>query len=285
MAEEVYGKTVSQLKRDRTVAKSACTKAANFITTGVQNLTKSELQEEFSRLTCEARKLSDANDDYKAGLLADLEVKGKDEELDKQLEADLEKTLHDCHSRLDVVRELVQSKLWSGYGQDEVLTAILEAEKACEDASEMPVAAINQDGYDVQIRFVKQLTQEANKCLAAWEMWIPAEEKPDLGSRVKNLQLMNNKLEAKKATFAIAQRVAKEEKSARMAAASVSAAAASQATAQTTPIVRIKPTSLPRFDGCKREFYRWKRDWESLQKQGEPTGSVEVKKNATSGQL
>lgn len=142
----------------------------------------------------------------------------------------------------------------------------------------MPVAARNQDGYNVQIRFVKQLTQETNKCLAAWEMWIPAEEKPDLGSRVKNLQLMNNKLEAKKAMFAIAQRVAKEEKSARMAAASVSAAAASQATAQTTPIVRIKPTSLPRFDGCKREFYQWKRDWESLQKQGEPTGSVEVKK-------
>lgn len=43
-------------------------------------------------------------------------------------------------------------------------------------------------------------------------------------------------------------------------------------------VVRIKPTSLPRFTGFKRNFHRWRKDWESLQKQGEPTGSVEVKK-------
>ncbi|GAA6082857.1 uncharacterized protein LOC124401004 [Tachysurus ichikawai] len=44
------------------------------------------------------------------------------------------------------------------------------------------------------------------------------------------------------------------------------------------PVVRIKPTSLPTFTGIRRDFYRWKRDWESLQKQGEPTESAEVKK-------
>lgn len=41
--------------------------------------------------------------------------------------------------------------------------------------------------------------------------------------------------------------------------------------AQTTPIVRLKPASLPKLHGCKRSFYRWMKDWESLQKQGEPT--------------
>lgn len=44
------------------------------------------------------------------------------------------------------------------------------------------------------------------------------------------------------------------------------------------PVMRIKPTSLPKFTWSKRNFHRWKRDWENLQKQGEPTGSVEVKK-------
>ena len=44
------------------------------------------------------------------------------------------------------------------------------------------------------------------------------------------------------------------------------------------PIVRIKPTTLPIFLGCKREYHRWKKDWESLQRQGEPSGSAEVKK-------
>lgn len=48
--------------------------------------------------------------------------------------------------------------------------------------------------------------------------------------------------------------------------------------AQATPVVRFRPASLPVFDGSKREFYRWRKDWESLQQQGEPSGSVEVKK-------
>ena len=45
-----------------------------------------------------------------------------------------------------------------------------------------------------------------------------------------------------------------------------------------TPTIRLKPTALPKFSGYKRDFHRWKRDWESLQRQGEPSGSREVKK-------
>lgn len=42
--------------------------------------------------------------------------------------------------------------------------------------------------------------------------------------------------------------------------------------------MRIKPTTLPIFSGSKREYHQWRRDWESLHKQGEPSGSTEVKK-------
>lgn len=44
------------------------------------------------------------------------------------------------------------------------------------------------------------------------------------------------------------------------------------------PVVRIKPTSLPKLSGMKRYFFHWRKYWESLQKQGEPPGSAEVKK-------
>jgi len=188
-------------------------------------MVKNELQEEFKKLTCEARKLYESNDDYKAGLLADLEAEDEETELDKQQEADLEKTVNDCHSKLDEVRELVRSKLWSSYGQDELETAIWEAEKTCEEAAAMPVTAVNQDGYEVLITFPKQLVQEATKSVASWEMWIPAKEKPDLEKQVKDLRLTNNKLETKRAMFAIAQEVAKEEKGAEVAVAAASAAA------------------------------------------------------------
>ncbi len=44
------------------------------------------------------------------------------------------------------------------------------------------------------------------------------------------------------------------------------------------PAIKLKPTSLPKFTGIRRDFHRWRRDWEALQRQGEPTGSKEVKK-------
>lgn len=38
-------------------------------------------------------------------------------------------------------------------------------------------------------------------------------------------------------------------------------------------VIRLKPTSLPKFTGIKHDFHRWRRDWEAFQMQGDPTGS------------
>lgn len=45
-----------------------------------------------------------------------------------------------------------------------------------------------------------------------------------------------------------------------------------------TSAIRLKPISLPKFIGIKRDCYLWKRDWEALHRRVEPTGSKEVKK-------
>lgn len=68
MAEEALGKTVDQLKRERTSAKSSFTRQANFICREVHRLLESELKEEFKKFSSEARKVFETNDDYKAGL-------------------------------------------------------------------------------------------------------------------------------------------------------------------------------------------------------------------------
>lgn len=77
------------------------------------------------------------------------------------------------------------------------------------------------------------------------------------------MRAFSNKLDARRAEFITAQRIAAEEKS----AAAVDMP--TTLTTQTTPIARIKPTSLPKSHGCKRNFHRWRKDWESLEKQGE----------------
>ncbi|XP_049321149.1 uncharacterized protein LOC111193301 [Astyanax mexicanus] len=272
MAEELFGKTVDELKRWRTVAKSALTKQANFLSRGGHNLTESELREEFKKLDDAARKVWETNDDYRAGLLAEKEAKaefGEQVTLEEQIENDIENTVQECKSRLDEGRKIVQTYLWSKYGEAQLLTAIQEAEKACDDATAIPANGTNCDGYDVQLDIVDKLIIEATKALSNWEQWIPEADKVSLGNSVKSFKVIGNRLQARRVEFVTARRIAEEEKAATVLRASVMPA---------MPVIKLKPTSLPRFYGNRRDFHHWKKDWESLQKQGEPTGSAEVKK-------
>jgi len=64
MTKEALGKTEKELKQERTLAKRAFTKQEN--SRGAQHMTKSELGEEFKKLTSEVRKVSETNDEYRA---------------------------------------------------------------------------------------------------------------------------------------------------------------------------------------------------------------------------
>lgn len=59
----------------------------------------------------------------------------------------------------------------------------------------------------------------------------------------------------------------------------------SEETPYQPPTVKLKPTALPQFDGNKRNFYLWKKEWEALRRQGELTGSKEVRKIQLLGSL
>lgn len=269
MAKETLGKTVKQLKQERTLAKSAFTKQANYLSKAADGMIKDELQEEFSKLSSLARYVSDSNDDYRAGLLAEAGTEeGEEVKLDKHQQAELERTMEECDMRLGEIREAVQSNLWSRYGKEEVDFAIQEAGKACDRAQASPITAINRDGYELQLERVRRLIHDATASLKDWEKWISHDQTAHLKGRLKDLRIFGSNLEARRAEFLTAQKIAEEERR----------GPEPQPTAVPQPVVRIKPTSLPKFTGFKRNFHRWRRDWENLQKQGEPTGSVEVKK-------
>lgn len=44
------------------------------------------------------------------------------------------------------------------------------------------------------------------------------------------------------------------------------------------PAIKLKRTTLPKFTGNKCDLYWWRREWDALQKKGEPTRSQEVRK-------
>ncbi|KAK2905980.1 hypothetical protein Q8A73_009923 [Channa argus] len=138
MAEETYGRTLDQLKRERTTAKSCFTRQANYLIRKARYMTKSDLKEEFAKLSVATKRVMEANDEYRTGLLVDMESKsdGSTEvQLDDQLEFRFEKVTIECELRFDEAKKSVQVHLWANYGLAEMTAAFEEAQRACEYAS------------------------------------------------------------------------------------------------------------------------------------------------------
>lgn len=263
MAEEV-----KKLKKERTKAKSLFTRQANFVIRDASMMVQGELMAEFDKLSEYLKELFGSNDNYMAGLLSLAETK-KDEEPYIEQQEEIDKTATEAEEKFKLVRETVQDNLWSRYGKQEMSAAILDAEESGQMANDFPVLGMNVEGYEVHMNLLEKRINAVAGTMLAWERWIPGEERRTLDERIKILKTMKNKLELRKVEF-VTHRTA-EATSGRSEAPPLIPTVAN-------PIVRIKPTTLPIFTGDKREYHRWKKDWESLQKQGEPTGSTEVKK-------
>ena len=120
MMEDVLGKLVQQLKKERTTAKSSFTRQANFISRGEGSMLQVELKEEFTKLSHCFRKMLDANDNCRIGLEADIKTEDKEAGLDEQQEADIERSEKEGETKLAETRDIVQTNLWSRYGKSEL---------------------------------------------------------------------------------------------------------------------------------------------------------------------
>lgn len=198
----------------------------------------------------------------------------KEEEvgLGEQLEGDIERTVDEAETKFQEVNPIIQKNLWSRYGEEEITAAILVAEKSADVAGNLPVQSTHLEGYEVHLNLLERRMKEVIKVMSKWERWIPGIEKRDLDGRVRDLKEISSRLELRTAEFATARRVADEASAAQPANVVVGAPI------HAAPTVRIKPTALPIFSGRKREYHRWRKDWVNLQRQGEPSGSAEVKK-------
>ncbi|XP_047221695.1 uncharacterized protein LOC124868446 [Girardinichthys multiradiatus] len=114
---------------------------------------------------------------------------------------------------------------------------------------------------------MERLVKKAKEQYTQWKCWAPPAEQKDFHLRVRELEQIVPKLMSRKAEFIEAKA---REDAGRVASASP--------ISYPTSAIRLKPTSLPKLTGIRRDFHLWKRDWEALQSQGEPTGSKEVKK-------
>jgi hypothetical protein len=92
------------------VEKRAFTRLVNTIARAYKEMTEEDLQSSLNKLTKQAEKVMEANDDLEAGIIAELEAELDADEtavLTKQQRADLEKTTSECELKLNEVKGLL----------------------------------------------------------------------------------------------------------------------------------------------------------------------------------
>lgn len=204
----------------------------------------------------------EANDELE---VAYAEGKGEDGEHDSKedVSADIKKTEEECEKKMEEVEGIVQHVLWSNFGNYELSLVTKAAEDECERFS-LAKDELKLEAYDFMLGNLERLSKEAKEAISKWNRWIPEEERRDFQKRIGSVETRQLELVSRKAQ--LIQTQAQQRR------------VPEGATCAQVPAIKLRPTALPKFDGKKRNFYLWKKDWEALQKQGEPTGSKEVKK-------
>ena len=259
-------KGLEELKGERKTAKRLFSRLANNISRTHAEMSAEELKENFKRLTLESSRVMEANDDVEEAYIAGLEADAEDvPSLSEQQKADVEKTAGECEQRLKQVKRLMRETLWTKFGEAELSLALQVAESECGRVSSVePDTSI--EAYEFMLQHLESLVKAAKEAHLRWSCWAPPAEQEDFGCRLRELEICLPKLVSRKATL-IQIRLKEDAEGGQV-----------PIHGPTPPAIRLKPISLPKFTGNKRDFYRWRKEWDALQRQGEPTGSQEVRK-------
>ena len=305
--EEMLG----ELKREQSGAQSALTRKANILTRTANSSTEEKLKAEWDKFGSEYCNLISANTDYIEALSE------ADTEASRQQANNVGKMAEDCDQRFAEVEQEVKLSFWSRFALLELAPLARRAERAMDQAERIEVKRETFGLCERQNNYLRESIEKTNEKLASWKAWIPATHASELGERVVSLtdrreslwlqweqEFSDSKSRAEDrrtanvAEWETATRSedsvnappnpsgeppASTERSAQPGSASVPPGTAGRSVAVgvpqgAVPKVHVARIRLPTFTGCMRSFYPWRCDWESLQRQGEPSGSPEIKK-------
>ena len=215
-----------------------------------------ELQENFKKLTLEGSRVMEANEDVEAAYMAECKAATAEELSDLQ-RANIEKTEKECERKTKEVKLLIRETLWATYGGKELSLALQVAETEYENVSSTQLDT-TPEAYEFMLTHLEKLVHKAKEAHQNWNRWAPPAEKKDFDCRVRELEVLLPNLVSQKAALIKAASIKEDTKQVH----SLAPVAA----------IKLKATALPKFSSNKQDYYRWRKEWEALQKQDEPTG-------------
>lgn len=76
---------------------------------------------------------------------------------------DIDRSVKEGETKLAEIRDIVQTNLWSKYRKSELDVAILEAEKANDKATNVPVESANLEGCEMHLPLLDRRIKEAKR--------------------------------------------------------------------------------------------------------------------------
>ncbi len=198
MASQAVGKSLDQLKAERTVEKRAFTRLINTISRAYKDMIEENLRSSLNKLTKQAEKVMEVNDDLEAGMIAELEAEldeDKSAVLTEQQKDDLAKTTSECELKLNENKDLLQETLWTRYGDMELSTA-LQVERV-----EAVIPDGNHEAYDYMLTHLQNLVRTARDLYSKWQRCIPSGDDRNFCLALRGLELDVTRLMSKKADF------------------------------------------------------------------------------------
>ena len=202
------------------------------------------------------------------------------------------------------VRDQIRQQLWENFARPEVIPAVLRAGTACAEAANAHAKLASREECDKQYNWLRGTISEAQRALSAQRDIIPGDVWREVNTELHKAITAADDLyrrwvseciraeEMKAHMDAEIKETQQKEALARLLAAQEQREAqrrvmeqrpfmgdsARGAAAAANPLVRLQQIKLPMFSGDCRSYCRWLKDWSSLQRQGDPSGSPEVKK-------
>ncbi len=199
-------------------------------------MSEEELRDNFRKLTAEAGKVLEANDDVEGQCI---EENSDAEELSEQQKSDLVKTANECERKLQELKDLIQRTLWANFGEYELTQAMTTAESQAENVGAVDPTK-NPDAYLFMIGQLEKLVKAAKEVHKHWKCWAPPAEQQQFQSRIKDLETILPNLTIRQADFTGAH---VRGETSRLSTTSNSSVA--------TPAIKLKPAVLPKFSGIR----------------------------------
>lgn len=160
-------------------------------------MSEEELRDNFKKISEEAGKVLEANDDVEGQYIEE----GSDgEELSEQQKRDLVKTANECEKKLQEIKDLIQKTLWASFGEYELTQSITTAESQAENVGAVDPSK-NPDAYRFMIGQLEKFVKTAKEVHKHWKCWAPPAEQQQFQIRIQGLETILPKLSIRQADF------------------------------------------------------------------------------------